>query len=281
LSLVLVLLGVVALAALVFFLARRGGEIPPLPRPGFDDGEVRRSLEELAARAKEVSITDDERTLLEMFEKLNRAETAEPQGPETARQVEGMVKAVGEVALARATRNPERYLRLGDSMAVEFDRALNAVLERARSGGLARALESEAGDDLRRLGGSFVKRAVERELIDDSGEIDGPAHLAQVLFRVRWRAIAGMDRRRGLSPVEWLAHMDFALTFSRPESVELRLQAIDEIQKLGPGFDALLARAIVLHEAGMSGEALALLDEAIAGGRKDEPVLDFARFLTP
>jgi hypothetical protein len=277
----LVVAGALALAALVYLLARRGGEVPDLPRPRFADAEVSEALRELAARAARATVTDDERALIGMIEELNLAETAEQVGPETAVQVEGMVKAVGEVARARAARNLERYLRLGDSLALEFDGALEAVLAGARREGLVRAMRSEAGAELKRIGGSFAARAVERGVITDSGEIDGPQLLPSVLFRVRWRALAGVDRREGLAPVEWLAHMDFVLAFSKPSSVEARLQAIGEISRLQPEFDALLARAVVLHEAGRDGDARALLDEAIDRGRSDESVADFVRSLSP
>jgi hypothetical protein len=142
-------------------------------------------------------------------------------------------------------------------------------------------MRSAAGDEIRRIGGSFAARAVEREVITEVGEIDGPRNLPSVLFRVRWRALAGIDRREGLEPIEWLAHMDFVLAFSRPTSVEARLQAVGEITKIRPDFDAVLARAIVLHEAGRDGDAKALLDDAIGRGRSDETVTDFARALSP
>jgi len=276
-----VLLGAVALAALVYFLTRRTGDVPDLPRPQFDADQVEQATADLAKRAAEVSLTDDERALIGMLEDLNRAETAEPTGPESAVQVEGMVKAVGEVARARAARNLQRYLRLGDSLAIDFGEALGALLTEARGDGLERAMRSDAGDEIRRLGGSFASRAIERGLLTEDGAIDGSVLLPHVLFRVRWRALAGLDRREGLAAVEWLAHMDFVLTFSRPSSVEARLQAIDEIVKTQPEFDALLARAIVYHEAGMDDEALSLLSEAIAAGRADDAVTDFARTISP
>jgi len=280
-GLALVLVGAVALAALVFALARREGAAPPLPRPVFTEAEVRAALDDLRERAATVSVTDDERVLITMFEELGRAEAAAPAGPEDAQQVEGMVKAVGEVARARAVRNLERYLRLGDLLAVEFDRALGEVRAEAQRSDLEAALRSEAGDRLQQLGGSFARRAAERGLIREDGTIDGPVLLPEVLFRVRWRALAGLDRREGLSPLEWRAHMDFVLSFSKPSSVEARLQAIDEIAALEPGFDTLIARTVVLHEAGKDGEALTLLNEAIAGGRTDEPITGFARLLNP
>jgi hypothetical protein len=280
-GLVLVVVGAIALAALVYFLTRRSGEVPDLPRPRFTADEVERAVAQVEERAREVSLTDDERMLVAMIGDLNRAETAEPVGPESAVEIEGLVKAVGELARARAARNLERYLRLGDAQAVEFDRAVDELLARARRVGVERAMASEAGDELQRLGGSFAARAIERGVITGGGEIDGPALLPLVLFRVRWRALAGVDRREGLSPLEWRAYMDFVLTFSKPSSVETRLQAIDEIADLEPGFDALLARAIVYHEAGMDDDALALLGEAIAGGRDDEAVTGFARSISP
>jgi hypothetical protein len=278
---VFVVLGGLALAAAVFLLARRGGQVPPLPRPELGDEQVSVARQELAQRVAGRSPTDDEQKLRELLERLNRAEAGARAAPESVVEVEGLVKAVGELASALAARDLDRYLEHGDALAVEFDRALERLLEEASRVGMEQARRSEAGTELDRLGGSFMHRALERGLIGEDGSLAASGLLPQVLFRVRWRSLARIGHREGLSPTEWKAHMDFVLKFSKPSSVEPRLQAIDEIARLEPGFDALLARAIVLHEGGRDDEAYLLLAGAIDSGRGDDAVRSFYRLLAP
>ena len=69
-----------------------------------------------------------------------------------------------------------------------------------------------------------------------------------------------------------MAHLDFVAAFSSPRAVELRLQAIDELEKLRPEYDEVIARALVHHDAGEVDESYDILRRAESAGR-DDPLL--------
>jgi hypothetical protein len=273
-----------ALAALpVFLLTRAGaGEAPPMPRASFPAEEARSAVESLRARAAACRPEQPDGELERLLADLGRLEAGVDPGPHRGEEVARAMKAFSEVAQGRVAQDREHYLGLGDRLAERFGRAVDRLLEAARREGLARAraADRETVDEIERLGGSFLSRAVERGVIGEDGSLGGPAFLPEVLFLTRWRALAGLDRELALTPLERRAHLGFLAAFSSPAAVSLRLEAVQALGALDPAYDALLARAVVLHEAGRDVEAHAVLMAAIEAGRDDPAVVRFARLLS-
>jgi len=281
-SALLIALLAAVVGGVVYLLASRGGgRAPDMPRASFGEDELKASARGLAERAEGFEPDDDERRLIDLLERLNLAETRREPGPETLKEVRGLVGAVTEEARSLAGADRARYLSMGAHLAIRFERALLELLEAARGEGLAALIEASAprASEARRLGGAFLAEAMDRGLIEDDGRLRGPSILPQVLFRVRWRGFAGVGLQEGLLPVERRAYMDFVAAFSREGSVEVRLQAVEELSSLDPSYDAAIARAVVLHEAGKDWDAHIELEAAIEAGRDDDVVRDFARLL--
>jgi tetratricopeptide (TPR) repeat protein len=270
-------------AGLAYLLTRSGaGELPPMPRASFPPGEAKGALDGLARRAAGYRSSEPERNL-ERLADLGRIETGREPDPDRGEHVALAMKAFSEAAQSSAAADPGHYLGFGDHLAGRFGQAVSRFLEAARRDGLARARIDQRGslEEIERLGGSFIQRAVERGLLGEDGRLDGPAFLPAVLFLTRWRSLAGQSRVLGLEPVERRAYLDFIVAFSSPDAVALRLEAVESLAALDPAYDAVLARALVLYEGGRADEAHAILMAAIEAGRDDPAVERFARFLAP
>ncbi|MFO8072128.1 MAG: hypothetical protein R6V85_09660 [Polyangia bacterium] len=273
--------GAVALGVLVYFLAGGGrGAVPSMPRAELSESAVAESLNALERRASSIEPSDDDRGLLSLLEDLHASETAERVGPDTARRIEELLRVIREEAQSALARDREGYLALGDRQAWLFHSAMLDVLEAARGRGLE-SVGAERRSRLVRLGGAFFQRALDRGLVTEDGELNGPDHLPSVLFRVRWRMLAGMDAHADLEPVEIAAHLDFVAAFAPPAEVERRLEAIEKLAERDESYDAVLARAVALTEGGRVSEAYDLLRAARENGRKDEALLGLLRHLAP
>ena len=89
-----------------------------------------------------------------------------------------------------------------------------------------------------------------------------------VLFRVRWRHLAGLDIEDSFSTEELRLYYDFVIAFTTQHSVETRLSAITRLKMLDSSFDDVLARAVVFYQGGRSDEAYQELKKAMDGGRR-------------
>jgi hypothetical protein len=273
--------GAVGLGVLVYFLA--GGErgsVPSIPRVDFSEPAVAESLRDLERRASSIEPSDDDRELLSLLEDLHASETAERIGPDAARRIEELLRVIREEAQSALARDREGYLALGDRQAWLFHSAMRDLLAAARSGGLE-SVDAERRSRLVRLGGAFFQRAVDRGLVTEDGALRGPDHLPSVLFRVRWRMLAGMDAHADLERVEIAAHLDFVAAFAPPAEVERRLEAIEKLAERDGSYDAVMARAVALSEGGRASEAYDLLRAVREKGREDEALLGLLRHLAP
>jgi hypothetical protein len=122
---------------------------------------------------------------------------------------------------------------------------------------------------------------VERGLVDGSARLRVPAVTPVVLFKSRWRLLARLGPEEGFTPLERRARLDFVIAFSSPEAPERRLTAAVDLKRLDPSYDDVLARAVILHEAGQDREALALLEKSRQAGREDPVLRAFVRVLEP
>ena len=115
-------------------------------------------------------------------------------------------------------KDPERFVLLGERLALEFSDALDDVLSIARRQGLQKTLEQggERAERLVHAGGGFVTMSVARGLITDDGELHASRLLPQVLFRRKWCAMAGHEKHARLSETEELVNLDFLVAFGGP-----------------------------------------------------------------
>jgi hypothetical protein len=263
----------VALAAVVFFAARCGEKpLPEMPRARFDEAEIGAALTALGARAGRVVPRGDEDRLVVEMQALHVAEAAALRGEETRARSAALYDTFRKTAAAVAKADRGRYVLLGEKLALELGAAMGPLLEAARREGTP-AVIARDGAELRRVvdaGGTFVFKAVERGLIDGRGEIRGARLLPEVLFRKRWCGAVGLVDAEGFSDVERRAELDFTVAFTT--DIEQRLRAVDALAALDHAYDAVVAKALLLHAAGRDAEARRIVEEAVGKGRDDRPI---------
>jgi hypothetical protein len=260
------------LAVAVFFAARgRERPLPEMPRAVFGDAEIGTALASLRSRAERVVPRGDEVRVVADMRALHVAEAAALRGAEPKDRGAALFDAFRKTAAALATADRERYLLVGEKLALELQAALGPLLEAARRDGMP-AILSGGGAELRRVvdaGGTFVFKAAERGVIDPRGEIRGARLLPEVLFRKRWCGAVGMAGAERFGGVERRAELDFVAAFTT--DVQQRLRAIDALAAMDRSYDGVVARALVLHGAGRDAEARRILEEAARTGRDDRP----------
>ena len=271
LSIGVVVIALVAAGATYFLVGRRGN-IPPLPRVRFEGDEQVRSLDDLKKRAREFVPTDPEEQLIQKLVEIHKKEIQKQTTSSDENGLRFDLEAFGVEARAFGSQNPARYLLLGDHLAYEFHECLNTLLqllrEKTKTGHVPGRLK-EAILEVVRTGGVFYERAMRSGAILPDGRLLAPGIAPEVLFRARWRHFGALRADQGFTDVEKRAYFDFLTAFAPPTSVDKRLEAINELAKLTDSFDAVVARAIVLHEAGQTREALNLVKQTLKQGRGD------------
>ena len=83
----------------------------------------------------------------------------------------------------------------------------------------------------------------------------------------------------GLSPVERVVYYDFVVAFTEPDAVSRRLGAIERLKSLDDTYDEIVARAVVLYQAGQRERARDTLRRGVEDGRRDSEIASFLRAL--
>jgi hypothetical protein len=274
--------GSFAVAVLIFWLVSSQGRIPPMPRATFSAEEEAAALKDLKGRIHGFAPTDEERDLIRLLDEVHRTETAED-GPENQAEIRRKIESFRAAASRLSGMAEERYLLLGDFLAVEFDGALEALLAkiRALSKNDNRAKGVVSFERIERLGGSFFSRCVSRGAITRDGRLLASRLAPEVLFRARWRLLGELRLEIGLSLIEKKAYYDFVAAFTSPHSENQRLAAVGELGGLDKSYDTVIARALVFHQAGKDADAYKHLQEAIFAGRGGAAVRNFSRAVRP
>ena len=265
---VLVLLGVGYAAYRTVFLR---GHVPAFPTVRFDSAAAETSLRDCAARAERFHPNESEATIIAGLEEIHLSETGEETEIPSAtveRQVEAFHRNLG----VAAQEHRERILTLGDYLAVRFQSALETYLEAP-----APPDESRSGEMMHLIitGGAFYTRAVHRKLINPDRTLNISKALPSVLFRYRWRVLAGLPGTEGFSPFEQKLLYDFTVRFVDAKEVERRRDAVKSLSALLPEYDAVIADALVLYEGKQFKDALRVLNNAENSGRTDAAVKNF------
>ena len=202
-----------------------------VPRVRFNSEEVKKYTAAEQEKAAQFSPTEEEKAILEAFEKFQTDEGAGYPAV-VEEDVRYREKQVSD-ALYRLHIHSglDRLLALGDYLA---DRCSAAIMG------------SSPPEEVSKRCGSLVYHATESGLIDKQGRLHGPPHLVRVLFKVRWRSLVpGLDPLQGLNRLEQLAFHDFIVAFASPGNVQRKLESIAAIQKLDPSYPAKEAEAFV------------------------------------
>ncbi|MDD5308736.1 MAG: hypothetical protein PHU25_15570 [Deltaproteobacteria bacterium] len=270
---------VVAATAVYVFARNLTGVVPALPRPAFDEKEVRAAMEGFDKGDAAFEASPEEQVLADLLERIHMAET-DASALANRGTIAALVEEFGDKARQSVARGKERFLALGDHLAARFGREFTRFSAVAAASGVAAwGKKSREAEALRRAGGAFLERSVERGLVDASGRLRAPALTPVVLFKSRWRLLAGLHPDEGFTPLERKARLDFVAAFSSPDGPERRLAAAIELKRLDPAYDDVLARAVILHEAAQDRAALDLLEKAGEAGRDDPVLRSFARAL--
>ncbi len=268
--------GMLAVAA-VGFITYKGvssrGHIPPFPQVRLDSKESEKSLLDTASRAASFSPKEDELKLISMLEQLHLLETGEEE-EEPTRSVETRTEELAAALKQAAKQNQERFLLLGDYLAVRFDSALKALLSQKPSKDETR---SYAYMRVTLFSGAFYMRAQKSGLIAPDRTLKGSAALPEILFRFRWRLLAGLPGTLELTRFEQKALFDFTARFVDKQDVDRRLKAASKLAELDSTYDAVTAKALIRCEAGQYEQALAILNKATAAGRNDPAFQSFVR----
>lgn len=265
---------IIVLVSVVYLLVSSKGHIPELPRTQLNRDAQAQIRAKWADRTAHFKMTDQERELAGLLNQVHGLETATEVDRDALRDALGRFSKKAAVVVGE---NKERYLLLGDYLALDFQQALlRALADVARDG-----LESneETTEEIRNKGGAFWTHALRRGVIDERGRLHVWEVTPAVLFRVRWRHLAGLDMEESFSTEELRLYYDFVVAFTTPDSVETRLSAITRLKALDGSFDDVLARAMVFHQGGRGDEAYQELKKAMDGGRRDTQTVNFFRAL--
>lgn len=276
---VLVALGV---AAAIYLLARpEPAKVPPMPRASVDESEVARTLSVLEDRARGFVPEGDEKKLVDLLVRLNRAEVGYGgEAPDSNDQARSLMEEFRRLASAVRDRDHERFVTLGEHLALRFHDALADVLGEAREKGLDNVIahKGKEVEALIEIGGTFM-RLSEHGLFGQDGVLNASPLLPEVLFRKRWCALAGARGMEGFTETELVVNHDFVAAFGDRTAVVQRLVAVERIEALDDDYDGVTARALVYHQGGQDEKAVEVLKEAVKGGREDRGTLVFLDFL--
>jgi hypothetical protein len=245
------------------------GHIPPFPQPTFKSGEAEKSISDSMLRASSFHPTDDELKLVSMLEQLHLAETGE-ESEEPTMSVEKRTADLSAALAPAAKKDLTRFLALGDFLATRFDSALKDLLSQKPSTGENR---SYALMRVTLFSGAFYTRALRSGLIAPDHTLNGSSALPEILFRYRWRRMGGLPGTVEFSNFEQKALLDFTVRFTDKQNIDRRLKAASDLAVLDKSYDAPIAKALILLDAGQKERAHKTLEQAIAAGR-DDTVID-------
>jgi hypothetical protein len=182
-----------------------------------------------------------------------------------------------------AHESPEGYRLLGMKFSLEFKDLMDSLLDDAANGGIASALERDPAraDRLKKLGGSFLRRAMDKGVIESNGHMHAPRLALQTMFQARWNHLGGLAPDDTLGPVARKVFFDWTIRFSESTNLNKRLAAIGLLHTADPSYDQALAKAVALYEGGKKEDARRVLEQAVSEGRQDETILRFASSLKP
>ena len=278
--LALAVLLAMGLALLIFFLARNAQDpTPSMPEPTIDIAQRDAALKRLQQRAGQHQDDDYSRALTEAYFALNAAETQQPAAP--PERIAELMNAFQERGLVPSTGQTDRFFRVGDSLAVAFEQALHRVLALAKTQGLSAVIQANGPEiqGLYKLSGSFFAHFLRRGIVAEDGTLSVDGAVPQILFRRRWRVLGGTAHRQDFLEIESLIDLNFVLHHTAPTQSALRLAAIRRIQGIDTNFDAELARALVLHEAGRIEEAHAIAAALQQARPQDRSIARYAAHL--
>lgn len=270
------------LAVAIYVLVGKPGHIPPLPRVTIEEPAQAKVLEDLSRRVSGVELSKAEQEFVDRLYAIHETEAQKKKALAEVNRIDEQIQQFRVEAREFAGRDLEGYLLLGDYLADRFHRSLEELIKRARqegslNGPLVQSLPEFA--QMAETGGGFLNHALERGVLTVDGRLIALKIAPVVVFRARWRDFARLPLDLGFSDVEKAAYFDFLAAFAEPKALRKRLAAIDEITKLQKSFDGVVARAIVMHEAGQHKEALALVEQTIRRGRDDNVIHSLARAL--
>lgn len=254
----------------------RQGHAPPLPHPSFSAEQMREAMTRLTERARGFSPTEEEKGWMEDLQALHMEETGPQTDPSDVARLEGMMGQLEKSLTAQANADKSRFLLMGDVLAVRFHEALVSLLRAHRNNGDKRNLTALQAQ-VTRFGGSFYRTALSRGVITPQGNLRVPEITPQVLFRYRWGKMAALNPEETFSVIEKKALYDFIVTFNASAPLSRRLEAADNLSRLDTSYDAIVAKAHVLLDAGDKTKAIALL-KAKMNQRAHDPVIQ--RFIT-
>lgn len=254
------------------------GRVPAMPQVTIAAQAENVSLTGLKQRTEGFEFTAKETQIAEQLEALNLTESATKPPAPAPENLEHLISAMQKKLTSYAQEDLNRFLRLGDVLAMRFHEALMQSLRSPSTASPSRDAELHLMQ-AQRYGGSFVQRALDRGVISADGRLRVSHITPQVLFRYRWRHMGGVSKTEGFDRAELKALYDFHARFSLPKALERRLNAVRQLAALDKTYDETLATAVVLYEAGHRQEALETLEKAKKSGRDDSEIEAFVRRL--
>lgn len=262
-------------AVLTYRAVSSAGRIPQIPRASLSEKDAEQSISELTTRAADFHPTDKERHLISMLEALHLAECdKEEKAPSLSvkKRTENLKRALQ----AEASRNPSRFLELGDFLALRFHAALEALLLEKPTDKPRRSI---ALTRVTLFGGAFYKQALNRNIITPDRRLTVSKALPEILFRYRWRLLGGVSPSREFTAFEQKAILDFTVRFADKHKVKRRLDAARKLSKKDPAYDGTATEALIFLEAGQKEKALDVLERRISKGNATETILQFKKAL--
>jgi hypothetical protein len=262
----------------VFFAAsRKHGDIPPMPSVNIHADDIAFARNRLKKRAAGIVITDYHKTLFNLFYKLNIAEESE----NSSANLPALMREFEKKTQIGATAKKERYLLAGDYMTVQFKKALDKVFNEAASQGLNSVISNrtKAYQNFVKVGGTFLKKFINKGLVQNNGKLNVLPDVPEILFKRRWRVLGGLPYRYKFLKVETLIDMQFVLKNSDKTDIKKRLNAVKRIKQFDSDFDEVISTALIYFEGKNRKKALAVLKNAEKKGRSDLRIESFIEYL--
>jgi hypothetical protein len=241
-QLAVVSVGIALVGALV--AVPRAAAPDVLPRPVVDHPEVERELRvegERALQAEEEILPYDVRAAGELMRRYGDAAAAD----EPVRAERGLGDLRVQAAVARRRAGDKLLLRLRAVQSRLFQRAL-----------LRWEATGAADDDLRQLGGDFLRKA------RASGWIAPPHRLLMsraersVLYRIRWSGLSGLLETYPFTPTldDWRVYYGFLLQHpegrDEHERTRNQLSYVTTLEEHDPSYLSALARGVLFYRLG-------------------------------
>ena len=249
----------VVLGLVLYQVILSRGHIPDMPRAALEVDGAHRSIEALSKRAEGFAPTEAERALIARLEDLHLAETGAESDALPTTSVEKQTLDLMQALRKTAGTDRTRFLVLGDFLAFRFHLALEALLKEPMKD---RGPHSLSLTRVILFGGAFYRQALARGIIDANGALRGSKALPEILFRTRWRRLAGMKGDEEFDRYEQTVLLDFTVRFVDKIEVKRRLEAARALAAQEPAYDGAIAEAVIYFEAADPQSALKVLRRA-------------------